>query len=344
MADRDQESGGRYEDYGRYGKAAKDRPEGSRDESRSWSGGADNQSYGRPASGGEGGQGPLAHTRGRPDQSDRSPSADSLTGRWDRGDGGSYEEGEARYSSYSSGNPQEDRGGDFDRGGGGNRRDWDRKAAEHERAQGEDRYSSYSAGNPQEDRGGGFEESWRQGDGGRSKYSQDWNQGGLNQGGQNMGRYGHGSFQERAQGGQGGGSYRQQDVSPGAQRSQWRQPQHFGDNGAAAESYAQQSGNTRDHDHDPAYRRWRDQQLSTHDSDYARWRDEQARRYDEQYKGWRDQRHEAFSQDFHDWRSKQAQGLAGDDLPGGGAHMSGAGASMPQTSAGEAGKDGKTED
>lgn len=60
-----------------------------------------------------------------------------------------------------------------------------------------------------------------------------------------------------------------------------------------------------DHDHEPGYRHWRAQQLSSHDQDYQRWRDEQTRRYDEEYTRWRTSRHESFSREFQDWRSQR---------------------------------------
>ncbi|MBE7216885.1 MAG: hypothetical protein INR64_00275 [Caulobacteraceae bacterium] len=68
----------------------------------------------------------------------------------------------------------------------------------------------------------------------------------------------------------------------------------------------------RDHDHEPAYRDWRERQLASHDADYRRWRSEQSRRYDSDYKSFRDQRHDTFSKGFQDWRDQQtADAVAG---------------------------------
>lgn len=111
------------------------------------------------------------------------------------------------------------------------------------------------------------------------------------------------------------------DDNHSAQRSHWRDDhpyarQAYQQTGAAFESdYSaidnrDQSGlNPRqepEHDHEPHYRAWREQQLAGHDRDYARWREMQVQRYDQDYRNWRDQRHEAFSREFASWREAAA--------------------------------------
>jgi hypothetical protein len=59
------------------------------------------------------------------------------------------------------------------------------------------------------------------------------------------------------------------------------------------------------HDFDPDYVSWRDDQLRAHDRDYHAWREERRRSYDEDYGTWRRERQEKFGQDFSDWRSRR---------------------------------------
>ena len=134
--------------------------------------------------------------------------------------------------------------------------------------------------------------------------------------------------------GRGGGTYGQQDFSESARRSQYRDDQRYGDHtvtgetwrnedergdrsrsenyGAVDSSRQYSAGHQpqpgRHDDHEPHYRRWRDDQLASHDRDYAHWRETQARRYDEDYHGWRDQRREGFSRDFETWRQDRSTG------------------------------------
>ena len=82
---------------------------------------------------------------------------------------------------------------------------------------------------------------------------------------------------------------------------------HYGQSGFGEASGQHGAESRGDHDHEPHYRQWRDQQMASHDQDYARWRDNQGRRYDEDYGAWRAQRHEAFSREFHDWRANNAR-------------------------------------
>lgn len=112
-----------------------------------------------------------------------------------------------------------------------------------------------------------------------------------------------------------------------AQRSHWREDQRYGDHRSTGETYerggqrregeyggvdpqAQYDAGRRDHDHEPHYRQWREQQLSAHDRDYARWREQKASGYDTEYRDWRQQRHDSFANDFHNWRSAQGAGGA----------------------------------
>lgn len=107
-----------------------------------------------------------------------------------------------------------------------------------------------------------------------------------------------------------GGSYGQGDHGDSARRSFARTTQYDSNDREGFVAYGRgygEAGREPDHDHEPAYRDWREHQLSGHDQDYRRWRDEQARRYDEDYKAHRASRHEAFGKTFQDWRSSQAQ-------------------------------------
>jgi hypothetical protein len=96
-----------------------------------------------------------------------------------------------------------------------------------------------------------------------------------------------------------------------AQRSRWRDEQRYETprpEHAPQESRYAAGGRPpqdQDHDHEPHYRQWREQQLSNHDHDYRRWREQQARTYDTEYQNWRRQRHDAFASDFHSWRASQ---------------------------------------
>ena len=115
-----------------------------------------------------------------------------------------------------------------------------------------------------------------------------------------------------------GGSYGQGDHGDSARRSFARTTQYDSNDREGFVAYGRgygDSGREPDHDHEPAYRDWREHQLSGHDQDYRRWRDEQARRYDEDYRAHRASRHEAFSKTFQDWRSGQARDGKAPDQP-----------------------------
>ena len=60
-----------------------------------------------------------------------------------------------------------------------------------------------------------------------------------------------------------------------------------------------------DHEFDPDYLSWRDQQLAKHDRDYADWRREQQRKYDDDYWKFRSERRDDFHQRFQDWRAQR---------------------------------------
>jgi hypothetical protein len=59
-------------------------------------------------------------------------------------------------------------------------------------------------------------------------------------------------------------------------------------------------------DHDPDYRRWRDEQLKSHDRDYRDWRRAQHAQYDDEYRRFRSERREHFGRTFQDWRSQRS--------------------------------------
>ncbi len=132
--------------------------------------------------------------------------------------------------------------------------------------------------------------------------------------------------------GRGGGSYGQQDYSPAAQRSEFRENQRYAGPG-------QEPSPSYHNDHEPHYRHWRDTQLASHDRDYARWRDEQARKYDEDYHGWRSERHSTFRTEFEGWRTNrggQSSGSTQAESPvGKGAH--GANTTLANIADGETG-------
>lgn len=317
MSNRNDESAGRQEDYGRYG-VARDRQDQGRygaqgGEQRSW---GDNSysDYQQPRP--QGAYGSISH--GASNQAGGGGFSGGAAGGYGGFGGHGAQGGQGGYgplyqgSSYAqdsssfsrSSGPYDDRGG---RGG-------------YSQQQGEERYSSFSAGDPQRDPGGGY------GD----------------RGGAFTGQGGY-SWDRDSGRGQGGGAYGQNDYSHAAQRSHWRtdqgpgqnrfQDQGFSQGQPARDPYAQGDFSpSSEHPHDPHYRQWRDQQLSGHDRDYAHWREQQAQRYDNDYKSWRDERHQAFSKDFDGWRSsrsaqasKGAGGQSPSDLQAGGSSVAEAG-------------------
>lgn len=60
-----------------------------------------------------------------------------------------------------------------------------------------------------------------------------------------------------------------------------------------------------DHEFEPDYLHWRDEQLRLHDRDYAEWRAHQHRSYDEDYRRFREHRRENFGQTFETWRAQR---------------------------------------
>lgn len=61
-----------------------------------------------------------------------------------------------------------------------------------------------------------------------------------------------------------------------------------------------------DHDFDPDYLRWRDEQLSGHDRDYSEWRRAQHRQYDDEYRKFRHERRTQFGDTFQSWRNQRS--------------------------------------
>lgn len=61
------------------------------------------------------------------------------------------------------------------------------------------------------------------------------------------------------------------------------------------------------HDLDPDYVNWRDQQLRNHDREYHGWRAEQQRKYDDEHRRYRGERRNHFHQTFEEWRQQQQQ-------------------------------------
>jgi hypothetical protein len=61
-----------------------------------------------------------------------------------------------------------------------------------------------------------------------------------------------------------------------------------------------------DHDLEPDYLSWREQQMRDHDRDYEDWRREQHQHYDRQYRQFRAERQRHFGQAFHEWRSQRS--------------------------------------
>lgn len=110
--------------------------------------------------------------------------------------------------------------------------------------------------------------------------------------GREFGRNDVGEARGQDEFGQGRGGFGRQDYSQTSRRSEFQADRH-------------------DHDHEPHYRRWRDDQLASHDEDYRRWRDEQAKKYDEDYSTWRNERHSAFSKEFEGWRAGRSGASAG---------------------------------
>ncbi len=72
-----------------------------------------------------------------------------------------------------------------------------------------------------------------------------------------------------------------------------------------------------EHDFDPGYLNWRQQQMKRHDRDYGDWRREQMRKYDDDYWRFRSERREDFHQRFQDWVAQRDLGK-----PTGGANES----------------------
>jgi hypothetical protein len=288
MANRYEESGGRQEDYGRYGQDRGQRrdPSGPQasGEHRSW-----NDDQGR-----SGQYGQSSYGQGQYGGYDR---AGYRAGDYGQGGGfgsAGYGQGEPPYSGVSGGNPQHEQGGG--------------------QGQGSHNFSGQNQG------------GWGQAGAGRYGANQyGSNQYGSNQYGsgpygQSGGSYGQQDFSQAAQ-----RSNWREDQRFGSHASTG---QTWGQNQAPRDAYGQedygQYGGVRPStrfdrsadpgdDHDPHYRNWRDKQLSDHDREYGRWRTEQARRYDTDYASWRDKRHQSFRNDFEAWRAEN-----------GGAHVGGA--------------------
>lgn len=60
-----------------------------------------------------------------------------------------------------------------------------------------------------------------------------------------------------------------------------------------------------DHDLEPDYRAWREEQLRGHDRDYAEWRSEQHKRYDADYRSFRSERKSSFGKSFNEWQAER---------------------------------------
>lgn len=60
-----------------------------------------------------------------------------------------------------------------------------------------------------------------------------------------------------------------------------------------------------DHEFEPDYLRWREEQMRAHDREYQDWRRDQHRRYDEQYRQFRQERQHHFGRAFHEWRAQR---------------------------------------
>jgi hypothetical protein len=114
----------------------------------------------------------------------------------------------------------------------------------------------------------------------------------LAYGGQEYGMEGHG-------GGWGFERDRGPGAGPGAGQPQSRPMQ------GPAPAYGQGRQGAAEHDLDPDYLRWRDEQMRGHDRDYEAWRRQQHREYDEQYRQFRDERQRHFGEAFHQWRSQR---------------------------------------
>lgn len=76
--------------------------------------------------------------------------------------------------------------------------------------------------------------------------------------------------------------------------------------GQSQAGYAAETRSHSDHDFDPDYLRWREEQLRAHDRDYEAWRREQHRQYDEQYQQFRRERQRHFGETFLEWRSQRS--------------------------------------
>lgn len=76
--------------------------------------------------------------------------------------------------------------------------------------------------------------------------------------------------------------------------------------GQSQAGYAAATRSHSEHDFDPDYLRWREEQLRAHDRDYEAWRRDQHRQYDEQYHQFRGERQRHFGEAFHEWRSQRS--------------------------------------
>jgi hypothetical protein len=75
--------------------------------------------------------------------------------------------------------------------------------------------------------------------------------------------------------------------------------------GQSQAGYGAQAQPHPDHEFDPDYVQWREEQLRSHDRDYQEWRRSQHRQYDDQYRQYRDERQRHFGEAFHQWRSQR---------------------------------------
>jgi hypothetical protein len=111
-------------------------------------------------------------------------------------------------------------------------------------------------------------------------YGRDQGQGGYrSQGRPNYGRGGYGSGQGGS--GQGGWDYETHGYAPGAQI--WGQRDR-----GSSRGYSQNRSS--DHDFEPDYLHWREQQLNNFDNDYRSWRDERRTKFTSDFDTWRQSR------------------------------------------------------
>jgi hypothetical protein len=76
--------------------------------------------------------------------------------------------------------------------------------------------------------------------------------------------------------------------------------------GQSQAGYAAGTRSHSEHDFDPDYLRWREEQLRAHDRDYEAWRRDQHRQYDEQYHQFCNERQRHFGEAFHEWRTQRS--------------------------------------